>query len=62
MEVLIVGGLFWCLFWAFACAFVAQEKRRSTGAWFAMGLVFGILGFLPLAAVPPLPEVRRIQQ
>ncbi len=37
-------------------AFIAKSKRRDAVGWFLLGLMFGILALIAIAAVPALAE------
>lgn len=51
MEFLILF-LVYALVFGFFCAYLAGEKGRSGGAWFFLGLIFGILALLVLIGLP----------
>lgn len=57
MELLIAGIWLTC---AVLCAIVAGSKNRSTGGWFMIGLLTGVLGLIAAAGVPPLPEKPQV--
>lgn len=38
------------------CAWVAGQKNRSDRNWFFLGILFGIVSLIALAAVPSLDE------
>ena len=52
MELLLVLFLVYALVFGFFCAYLAGEKGRSGGAWFFLGLIFGILALLVLIGLP----------
>lgn len=39
-------------------AFVAKQKNRDSVGWFFLGLLFGPIALLALAAIPPLDPPR----
>jgi len=49
----------WGLYWGFATAYVAEEKNHGGTRWFFMGFIFGIFGFLPIAACPARAHRRQ---
>ncbi len=55
--VLIVGAILGA-----ACAYAADAKNRSLGAWFALGLLFGLIALLVLATLEPLPRHELAEQ
>ena len=55
---LIVIGIVWWVGAAILCAVVAEEKGRGTGEWFVLGLIFGFVALIALAAMPNTVIVR----
>ncbi len=55
--VLVVGAILGAV-----CAYTADAKNRSLGAWFACGLVFGLVALLALLLLEPLPRLQREEQ
>ena len=47
-QAVIAGGL---------CAYLAEQKGYSTGAWFFVGLLFGVLGLIACAGLPVVEEL-----
>ena len=48
------------LLFAILCAWVAAERGREPFGWFLLGLLLGIIAFIPLAMVPA--QERRVRQ
>jgi hypothetical protein len=62
----IIGWLGFGILIGGFCAYIAAQKGRSGGAWFFLGLLFGILALVAIAAVRALekkekqPEAEKI--
>jgi hypothetical protein len=54
--IVIIAQAFIC---AGFCAFIAQEKSRSVGGWFANGFFFSLFALIAVAGVPPLLLEKR---
>jgi len=55
MEILIfIVLLIQALIFGFFCSYIAGEKNRSKGNWFALGFLFSILAVLALMAIPKI--------
>ena len=54
---LIFIGFIWVVC-GLVCAFIASEKKRNVGGWLVIGLVFGLLGLVAIAAVPSIEEAK----
>ncbi len=39
------------------CSVIAPGRGRSAGAWFVLGLVFGVFGLVALLAMPSVSDV-----
>ena len=39
---------------------MASEKRRSVGAWVALGFLFGVFAVILLAFLPTLPKTLEL--
>lgn len=49
----LFAGLFvQALIFGFFCSYIASQKGRSQGGWFALGFAFSFLALLALVAVP----------
>jgi thiol:disulfide interchange protein len=38
------------------CAYIAGQKNRDPGGWFAVGFFFSLLALIAIAAVPAIPD------
>ena len=45
----------------FLCGYLAEQKGYSTGAWFVVGLLFGVLGLIASAGLPIKSERAEIR-
>ena len=52
MSIWISLAVIWVVCGGFA-AYLASEKSRSGSVWFLLGLLFGPLGLIAAAGVPP---------
>ena len=48
------------LVFGFFCGYIAKEKGRSYGSWFALGFFFSILAVFALIAVPKIESAARV--
>ena len=54
IAILIIQGII-C---GFFCHFIAREKGRNPKAWFVLGLLFGIIALITLAAIPSVSTTK----
>ena len=62
MEFLLLLIPLWVIqafVFGFFCGYIAQEKGRSYGSWFALGFFFSILAVFALIAVPKVESASR---
>src|ERR671933_69587 len=57
MAVALLVMWFWFLVFPVGSGLLAARKRRSVGAWVALGLLFGLFAFVVLLLLPTLPDV-----
>jgi hypothetical protein len=55
ITVLVIG---WVVL-AFFTAWVAGTKGRGEGAWFVLGLLFGIIALIAVGLAPPIVEGKQ---
>ena len=44
--------LIWGIIFGIACGYIANEKGRSSGAWLALGFLFGLIALLVIVCLP----------
>ena len=59
MEFVLIALVLQALVFGFFCGYIAQEKGRSYGSWFALGFFFSILAVFALIAVPKVESASR---
>lgn len=60
MDIFLVAYIIYGVIFGVFCAWVAGTKNRSRGAWFTLGLFFGIFALLALGLAGPVgSEVRQ---
>lgn len=60
MEALILVLLLQAVICGLFCGYIASEKGRSYGAWFALGFFFSLLAVLSLIAIPKIDSSPHI--
>ena len=61
MAVAFVVMWFWFFVFPVGSGLLAARKRRSVGAWVALGLSFGLFAVVVLLLLPTLPDVDPAQ-
>ena len=59
MEFVLIALVLQAFVFGFFCGYIAQEKGRSYGSWFALGFFFSILAVFALIAVPKIESAVR---
>ena len=59
---LIIIAALYVIFHAFATAHVAQTKGREAGAWFILGLFFGVFALMAVGFCETQEEAERQKQ
>src|SRR5918911_1609012 len=57
MAVAFVVMWFWFFVFPVGSGLLAARKRRSIGAWVALGVLLGLVAFVVLLVLPTLPDV-----
>lgn len=53
MEYAIVFGIIiWGIIFGAFCSFLAKQKKRDQGSWFALGFFFSLIALIAIAATP----------
>lgn len=61
MTLYIVGGVIaQALVSGFLCAYLAEQKGHSTGAWFVLGFLFGVFALIAGAGLPSVSEATDV--
>lgn len=50
--IVIVGAVIWGIIFGAFCAYLAKQKNRDSGAWFALGFLFSLIALIAIAASP----------
>jgi formylglycine-generating enzyme required for sulfatase activity len=59
VEFVLIALVLQALVFGFFCGYIAQEKGRRYGSWFALGFFFSILAVFALIAVPKIESPAR---
>ncbi len=60
MAFVLIALVLQGLVFGFFCGYIAKEKGRSYGSWFALGFFFSILAVFALIAVPKIESAARV--
>lgn len=52
MELLVIVAIWVCC--GFACASIAEGKKRNTQTWFFLGILLGIFAVVAISILPAL--------